>query len=137
MTFRAADLLVGDQFQVPLEHDVAHRGRKGTVIEIGPSRMYEDHVRIVILGKRQVRAIIVLPSRQPINLLHRDKVVGKCRCKNHLGKQKIAYKSREDAASGILHNHIHHGEHRIYPCPTQEGRFHVTSKKARVHRPNG
>lgn len=139
MTFRAADLLVGDQFQVPPEHDVAHRGRKGTVIEIGPSRMHEDHVRIVILGKRKVRAILVLPSRQPINLLHRDKVVEKCHCKNHLGKPKIAYKSQEAAVAGIMHHHIRHGEHRIYPCPTEPGRFHVTSrkKKERVHRPNG
>lgn len=137
MDLRAAELLVGDRFQVPPEQEVPHRGRKGTVVEIGPSRMHEDHVRIVILSPRKVRAILVLPDRQPVILLHRDKVVQKCQCVNHLGKRKPAFKSRDDAVTALMHRHLRYGAHRIYPCPTEPGRFHITSKKARVHRPKG
>lgn len=137
MDLRAAELLVGDRFQVLPTHEVPHRGRKGTVMEIGPSRMLEDHVRVVILSTKKNRAILVLPNRQPVILLHRDSVVEKCRCTNHMGSRKQLYKSREDAAAAIVRRHLSHGEHRIYPCPTEAGRFHITSKKARVHRPNG
>lgn len=141
MPIRAADLLPKDHFQIPFDAHVTNRGRKGHVVEIGPSRMQEGHVRVVITSTRGTRAILVLPDDLMVTLLSRAAPspvkAEKCRCKNHLGKQKIAYKSREDAAAGILHRHIHHGEHRIYPCPTQEGRFHVASKKARVHRPKG
>lgn len=137
MDIRVADLRVTDQFQIPQKLGIQHGGMKCTVIEIGPSRMYEGQTRISVQGRRG-HSVEVLPDDLIVTLLERDgKPLGKCRCTNHMGTRKVAFISQENAAAAILRKHLTHGQHRIYPCPTEEGRFHITSKKARVHRPEG
>jgi hypothetical protein len=50
-----------------------------------------------------------------------------CRCTNHMGTGKVAYRSQESAVEAIVRRHMGYGGHRAYPCPTSN-RWHVTSQ---------
>lgn len=138
MKVRAGDLRVGDQFQIPRVPGLDHAGMKTTVVSIDPSRMLPDHVRIVTARQKAASHIVVLPNDLEVDILERAGVsMVKCQCTNHMGSRKVAYKSEADALTAIFRRHLRYGEHRVYPCPTQDGRFHITSKKEKVHKPSG
>ena len=52
---------------------------------------------------------------------------GDCGCRNHLGKPKVKFASRDAAIGAIVRRHMAHGPHEPYPCPNMEGVWHVRS----------
>lgn len=52
---------------------------------------------------------------------------GDCGCRNHLGKPKVKFSSRDMAVAAIVRRHMKHGPHEPYPCPKMEGVWHVLS----------
>lgn len=52
---------------------------------------------------------------------------GDCGCRNHLGKPKVKYPTRDAALTAVMSRHVKHGPHRMYECPRMAGVFHVAS----------
>lgn len=52
---------------------------------------------------------------------------GDCGCRNHLGKPKVKFPTRDAAVGAIIRRHMKHGPHEVYDCPNMAGVFHVRS----------
>jgi hypothetical protein len=140
MELPVSELRPGDHIEIPRLSGVQKAGMKALISEIGPSRMSPDLTRIVTTRTAPSSHVVVLPNDLLVIVTARgvnQSTKVRCRCTNHMGTQKVLFKSREAAVEALMRRHLRHGTHRIYPCPTVEGRFHITSKKERVHDPKG
>lgn len=125
------DLQEQDRFQVPLGYD--RGGMKVQVLKVEKSLMQADHTRITTTKKTVSNRFVILPDDLVVDVFERNNKpvvsVKKCTCTNHMGSKKQVFSSREIALQQIVRRHMSHGSHRVYPCPTEEGKFHITSQK--------
>lgn len=57
---------------------------------------------------------------------------GPCGCRNHRGRPKIKYRTREAALTAVLTRHLRHGPHEVVKCKRHPGVvWHVRSRRTR------
>ncbi len=130
----ANELKPGQRIRVPVRGFSAQA--VFTLLEIGPSYDLEDHLRLVLRTKRGARKIIRLHEKFPVKLISDvkkgkapvKKTKSNCKCYNHMGSKKILHASHEAAVDAVIKRHMKFGAHRVYECPTEPGRYHVTSR---------